>query len=219
MDKLEKIMWALAAVAILAVVAFAATGPLKSEISDKAIQIQWDERNDPGLFARERARRHVPPPGPVARASRTEEPAPAVPRAQAERRGDPPGERRAPAPQPPTTPPMTVALTPVYVPEAMAQKYQHFEDLLEIGQTAAGEDFALPDGSSGYRLLNVQQDSPLATRLGFQSGDVVISINGLPVQRESAQQLYAALKSERAFTVVFVRDGETLSRTFRIGER
>ena len=91
--------------------------------------------------------------------------------------------------------------------------------VVNLGMTAYGDNVTLPDGTQGFSLQQIAEDSPLTTRLGFQSGDVVISINELPVQRESAGRLFEALKTARVFTVVFVRDGETVSRTFQIGER
>jgi type II secretory pathway component PulC len=101
----------------------------------------------------------------------------------------------------------------------MANKYQHFEDVVNLGMTAYGDNVTLGDGTQGFALQQIAEDSPLTTRLGFMSGDVIISVNGLSAQRESARQLYEQLKNQRTFDVVFQRDGQTMSRSFNIGGR
>lgn len=63
--------------------------------------------------------------------------------------------------------------------------------------------------------LEISGLEPLPQRLGFRSGDVIQSINGLSVHSlQSAAQLYLQLRSARRFTVVFARGDER--HTFEI---
>ena len=225
MDKLEKIVWIVTGIAVLIVIAFAAIGPLKSELSDKVIADDFDRLN-PG-FAQRKQRPNVPMPGRMGgpqAASSFPAPAgtPRVAQAATVRQVAQPGQPQPAQPLPvspptagqPYNPGVTVANTPVVIPESMASKYQHFEDVVQLGMTAYGEDVTLPDGSTGFQLQEIQEDSALATRLGFQAGDTIISVNGYPASKGNARQLYDALKNERTFNVVVLRAGQQQTLTF-----
>jgi len=69
---------------------------------------------------------------------------------------------------------------------------------------------------AGFRLFSVRADGPLA-RLGFENGDVLRAIDGREFSTpEQALELYARLKSARAFTVSFERDGQPLTNEYRL---
>lgn len=66
---------------------------------------------------------------------------------------------------------------------------------------------------NGVVVTNVQPDTPF-DRIGLQSGDVVMSINGAPLhgQTDVAQWLYPILRGQRAQAHV-LRGGHTLALT------
>jgi hypothetical protein len=92
------------------------------------------------------------------------------------------------------------------------EKYRHLVDLEEVGATASSEPVTLADGQPGLALRDVQPDSPLRTILGFESGDVVVSVNGYAPDRDAAPRLFEALKDEHRFEVVIVALSEIPGR-------
>src|SRR5688572_3105291 len=128
----------------------------------------------------------------------------------------PPQQQPGPAAQP-YNPGTTIGVPqPVYIPNSMAEKYKHFEDVVDLGMTAYGEDVTLADGSQAFQLHEIAEDSPLSTRLGFQPGDTIISVNGYPASKGNARQLYETLKSDKTFNVVIQRGGQQQTMTYHI---
>jgi hypothetical protein len=234
LDRIEKIVWMITGLAVLAVIAFAAIGPLKSEVSDETIDHEF-KMNNPDFGKRPRFNPGAPQPvaagglggstiaaapggrQPGGRVAAPVQQAGARPASSPQTPGAPP-----PLPNPPAFQPLQQGntgnlvnpQTPIVIPENMAAKYQHFEDVVQLGMTGYGEDVTLPDGSTGFQLQEIQEGSPLADRLGFQAGDTIISVNGYPASKSNAHQLYDTLKNESTFNVVVLRGGQQMTMTY-----
>lgn len=237
MDRIEKIVWIVAGAAIVIVVAFIFLGPLKSEISMDAALKDFDEANK--HLARDSRGRFIPPPpervqkrtqsfaaasGGSARAGVSQPSAPPaeggdprVAAAAASGAPDSPYTPREEMSQPdPSTSYAAGEAAPVFIPQSMAEKFKHFDDLRELGMTAAGEDYITPSGEQAYLLRGINEDSLLSTRLGFMPGDVIISVNGYAPSRGNARQLYETLRGAKDFTVVVERGGQRQTMQYHI---
>lgn len=220
MDKLEKIIWIVTGLAVLCVIALAAIGPIKSEISDRTVQDDFDKLNPHLKARRQRAQPEVPgrvpPTGSPSFPANPRGTRPATPTVKPVP-GQPTQPGGTPAPQPPYNPGITVGEPePVIIPQSMVQKYQHFEDIVDLGMTAYGEDVPMPDGSVAFQMHEIAEDSPLSTRLGFMPGDIIISVNGYPASKGNSRQLYDTLKNERAFVVAIKRQGQDMTLRFNL---
>ena len=70
--------------------------------------------------------------------------------------------------------------------------------------------------ASGFRLYSVRPNGPL-DRLGFRSGDLIMSANALDISSpEKALEAYARLKAADAFVVALERNGDSLTNSYRI---
>ena len=209
---LEKLVWIFAGLSVTVVVVFVITGPLKSEITKETMMEQYYIANP-----HKRPGSKVAAPGPIQRQSfgpaTTQAPRPATP-------APAPGQPAAPQPNPYTNPaspysPGVVVAAPVFLPEAMVQKYQHWEDVYDLSMTAYGEDYTMPDGSVVFELKEINEDSPLGTMLDFKPRDRIISINGYAANKANGRQLYETLKNENTWSVLIERNGQQQSLTFR----
>jgi len=236
-EKLEKLIWIVAGVVVVLVVGFIFLGPLRSDVTTEQALSDFDILND-----RMRKERKLLP-APVAQGGKPKQfggaPAPGTGRttggsttiAKVAQPGQPPtptppseepspytpqGEIPQPAQQDPQIMVGAGYEEPIYIPMSMAEKYKHFDDIRELGMTAAGEDYTTPSGEQAYLLRGINEDSPLASRLGFQPGDIIISVNGYAPSRGNARQLYEALKTAKDFQVVVERAGQRSTKQFNI---
>jgi membrane-associated protease RseP (regulator of RpoE activity) len=218
---LEKIVWVITLTIIPLVVILAKIGPIKSEISKDAVDADVAELNAGNAFLRQAQSRHggvqfTPSHSSFAEPRR----AAPVPRAPgAPPRRDVPEDPLSPYAPPVQPNPASVVQAgvqpTVYVPASAREKYQHFEDLVDLGNTAAGGDVDYY-GQTAFQIREIAEGSPLATQLGFQAGDIIISVNGQPANTGNARQLYDALKNETQFQVEIDRGGQRLTIPYHL---
>jgi hypothetical protein len=218
MDRLERIVGLLTAIIVLAVIGFAAVGPLRSAISAERVR-EDSRRENPHsrvLEAGEEARRlgHPVVPPAVTRDESATPPAPdpvldpPAPPAPSRSRV---GAKIAPLPTQPAPPANRPIVTEaVVIPPSALEKYRCFDDLLDLGRSARGADLPY-QGGTAFRIDAIDDDSPLAVSLGFQAGDIVIAVNGRAVSTAAGPALYEALKDERRFEVDLERAGRRIT--------
>lgn len=217
LDFLEKGLWVVTGLVVLVVVGLAYVGPLKSEISQETVADEVLVLNKDNKFLQQAWRKVKFNPS-ISTSSQPETAAePARGGADAETRatkteGGEGAARRRMSPRPHEPPP---PLPPgrqdtVYIPRAAVEKYKHFEDFVELGMTASGDDVEYA-GQTAFQIYEIEENSPLATQLGFQAGDIIISVNNYPVSKSNARQLYETLKDETHFDVVIDRGGQRLT--------
>jgi membrane-associated protease RseP (regulator of RpoE activity) len=109
----------------------------------------------------------------------------------------------APAPVAPATPPPAVAPY-VRIPRDVLDR-----ELADVG--ALAQQIALErEPSGGYRLMALQSGTFLE-RIGLRAGDVVVRIDGRPINTlDDASRAYAWLRVADRFTVEVVRNGTPL---------
>ncbi len=234
MDGAERIVWALAGHVVVLVAALAALGPLRSEISPAMVAAEtrnlnrgnaWmaASRGGGGAFefvpsasrvpARpERARPGAA--GEAAAAAATGQDRPAAPEGF---EPDPEEGGPAPAPYVPPAPPLTPGVQQtVYIPADAVEKYRHYDELVELLNTAESydEDY---NGLPAVRLGHIPEGHPVLVNLGLQPGDIVISVNGRPAgPRANARQLFEELKDQRDFLVEIDRGGVRYTVPYQI---
>lgn len=76
------------------------------------------------------------------------------------------------------------------------------------------------DGQSqGFKLFAIKPDS-LVAQLGVQNGDVLRSLNGLPVtDPATAQTAWQAAQNSPILRLSFLRQGQTIERTIQLDQR
>ncbi len=99
------------------------------------------------------------------------------------------------------------------VPGILQQKLQSFDDAWDMAQQGGGEFVG-----GRYRINWIQPDSYLATKLGLEPGDEVMSVNGLPVGNgfSASRAMYDQLKGERHFAVKVLRGGAPVVLSFSV---
>ncbi|HVY60717.1 MAG TPA: hypothetical protein VHF22_03645 [Planctomycetota bacterium] len=122
---------------------------------------------------------------------------------------------RAPAPRAIPGDPAAAAEAVVLPPE-VREKYRHFEDVVDVARSGSGAPVTLDDGAAAWRIDDLAETSPLRTVLGLAAGDVLVSLNGLSLERERARAIYDALRSERRFELVILRDGARRTIAFEL---
>ncbi len=226
MDLLEKIVWGLTGLTIVGVVACAVLGPFKSEISADAV---WGDafdnanalgRLDEGQAVELGGGRVKPRLKPKATGGNKPSSGPARPRTAGG------GGETGPGPggpdeasREPYEPGVVVGeateYETIYLPQAVKQKYRHFEDLYDLGMTASSVEIE-KDGQLYVQIEEMNEGSPLQERLGFQPGDILISVNGNQANSDNARQLYEQLKNETQFRVEIERDGQRLIIPYQV---
>ncbi|GIW72934.1 MAG: hypothetical protein KatS3mg102_2476 [Planctomycetota bacterium] len=220
LDVLEKLLWGLTALVIVAVVALAVVIEPRSAIPREHIDWEFRLRNAPAYRAaaaagdvalpETRARTFAPAAaGPGTSAGGTSPPraqpgAPGPERAPAERA---PGEWRQPQPPAGQVVGGVYHAPPVYLPASWQRRYSTFQDLVDVGQTAASDPVEI-DGQEATEITAIDPDSPLAAHLGLRAGDIIVKVNGYPAARSRARELYEILKNERDFEVEIIRNGQ-----------
>lgn len=104
-------------------------------------------------------------------------------------------------------------MRPEAVPQVVYERYQGFDEAWAAAQQGAGE---FVDGK--YRINWVDPNSLLATKVGLQQGDQIISVNGHPVggSFSAGRQLYDSLKGEKHFAVKVLRNGQETVLSFYV---
>jgi hypothetical protein len=232
---LEKWVFVLTAIVVVTVVVLAKLGPIKSEISKQTVLDDTNDENQGNAFLDHARRRNTGQvafdstarsnlqsgarPGPGGAQARA--PGSAKPAAPGQAPGANPPQQ-APLQQPwvnqqqPPPPPLQAGVQPtIYVPSSAVEKYQHFDDLVELGNTAVGGDVDY-QGQTAFQIRDISEGSPLANQLGFQPNDVIISVNGYPASMGNARQLYETLKNEKQFQVEIDRAGQRMTIPYHV---
>jgi general secretion pathway protein C len=69
---------------------------------------------------------------------------------------------------------------------------------------------------SGFRLYSIRPEGPFA-KLGLQNGDLLVSVNGLPIMTpERALEIYARLKNADHIALAIERDGQPITLEYTI---
>jgi hypothetical protein len=104
-------------------------------------------------------------------------------------------------------------MMPQSVPQVVAQRYQGFEEAWQVAQQGSGEFV-----NGNYKINYVDPNSLLATKIGLQAGDEVISVNGHPVAGSMSQnqQLYESLKGQSQYAVKILRNGQPVVLSFYV---
>ena len=77
----------------------------------------------------------------------------------------------------------------------------------------------MQDGEEGVLLTRIHEDSP-AEGADLRQGDVIASINGVStIQAGDVVGVVGDMKPGESIEVVYVRDGETSTKTIELGER
>lgn len=78
----------------------------------------------------------------------------------------------------------------------------------------------LVDGAfQGFRLLRLYPDDPRFTELDLQPGDVIVAVNGEPIERpEQALRIWESLRVASQLLVNYERGGEARQLRFSIEE-
>jgi hypothetical protein len=102
---------------------------------------------------------------------------------------------------------------PESVPQILYQKFQSFDDAWQVAQEGGGEFV-----DNRYRVNWITPDSYLATKVGLQPGDEVISVNGHPVGNSfsAGRAMYDDLKNEKHFAVKVRRNGQDVVLSFYV---
>jgi hypothetical protein len=230
MDLAERIAWILTGIAVVGVILCAVVGPVKSEISDETVKFE-SRRLNAHLFEEGAGDRFVPmiqllPPAEQAQARQAR----GLSAAEASRPPRPPASGGGGEPAPgggglaPIEPggarepyePGTIVpyiAKPVYIPEEAREKYRHFEDVYDLSMTAEG--YPTPDGQA-WQIGEIGDGSPLREVLGFQRGDIIISVNERPARADNARQLFEELKNERSFRVLIDRGGTRIEIPYTV---
>lgn len=108
----------------------------------------------------------------------------------------------------------TRVVQPQIIPKVWHSKVKHFKDLVDIGQSAGSSSIVI-DGQQAAQLTWVAENSDLK-KLGFEPGDIIVTVNGRAADRGNARALYDELKNEHVFTVEYIRGGQRLSKTFEV---
>lgn len=219
MERLEKLVWIITGIVVVVVIVLAKVGPIKSEISLAAVDsesVALNQGNDMLEQARKRNKGLAFTPS----HSNFQQPGQPAPRVAQPVRPAVPGQPQPPAPQPqvvqaPAVPGEPGVAPTIYVPSSMRDKYQHIDDAIEALQTAAGSDIDYY-GQNAFKITDIAEGSPIANQLGFQPGDIVISVNGYPASAANARQLFDTLKNERHFQVAIDRGGQKLTIPYDI---
>lgn len=225
---LERLTAALAALAVLAVALLVGAlsllpGPVRPGVSRSVVDasletLRWLEARR----AQARAEGARPERPRVTSSSRR---GPVAPRTDGDApRGPEPArsgvERGADAP-PATWIPRVVGATyaPVRrVPAVLRLRYQAFEAAWELAQEGSGRFVAAADGAPAYEVTALDPGSLLATQVGLQPGDRVVSVNGAPLGTSVAagRALFDQLSGERRFVVVVERRGQPVVLSFEV---
>jgi membrane-associated protease RseP (regulator of RpoE activity) len=106
---------------------------------------------------------------------------------------------------------------PQPVSPLLYRKYQTFEDAWNLSQEGFG-GFVETEAGTAYEVQGVDPNSLLATRMGLQPGDRVISINGRPISAgaNAGKQLYDQLKDETRFAVLVERNNQQVVLSFYV---
>lgn len=105
--------------------------------------------------------------------------------------------------------------TEFVVPRSELQKYMGDMDALSgLGRTTVHRG---PDGEpDGYRLSSIRRGS-LGEKLGIRNGDVIHSVNGMPLNNmQSAMEAYQALQSGASFKIDVTRRGAPMNLNYEV---
>ena len=102
-------------------------------------------------------------------------------------------------------------MRPESVPQVVAERYKGFDEAWQAAQQGAGE---FVDGK--YKINWVDPNSLLATKVGLQPGDQIVSVNARPVGNTfgANPQLYYSLKGSKQFAVKVLRNGQDVVLSF-----
>lgn len=107
---------------------------------------------------------------------------------------------------------------PQQVPQILYHRYQSFEETWTLVQEGGGEFTQTEKGETAYQVNWLDNNSYLATRLGLQKGDQIISVNGKPIGTSltAGRGLYEQLKGERRFAVLVMRNRQPVVLSFYV---
>jgi S1-C subfamily serine protease len=112
------------------------------------------------------------------------------------------------APAPVAAPAQPVAALPLHR-RVLERELEDFEGLSQqVGVT--------PRPSGGFQILHVREGS-FVHRLGLRGGDVLLAIDGRPIDTvEDAAKAYAWLRVTDQFRVEILRGGQRITLAFRL---
>ncbi len=222
---LERLVTALAALAVLGVAAVVGSlsllpGPVRSGVSrgvvDASLEtLRWLEvRRAQARAEHGVAGPRLTPPAPGVSSAT----APAPPPRDEPRPGvDARRELAPPATWIPRVP--GAAYAPVRrVPAVLRLRYQAFEAAWDLAQEGSGRFVATDRGEQAYEVTALDPESLLATHVGLQPGDRVVTVNGTPLGTSVAagRALFEQLSGERRFVVVVERRGQPVVLSFEV---
>jgi hypothetical protein len=111
-------------------------------------------------------------------------------------------------------------MPPQGVPKLVYQRYQSFQETWDLAQSGGGEFVSTETGDNAYQINWVDPSSMLATKIGLQPGDKVISVNGQAIGTNinAGRALYDQLKNESKFAVLVERGGQKVVLSFFVRE-
>jgi hypothetical protein len=87
---------------------------------------------------------------------------------------------------------------------------------VRVLQGASAEQVQLDDGRQAFQVTGIQQGS-LIEKGGFQQGDILLSVNGHPVEGpQDGMKLYGELKNETRFVVEVLRNGRQVTLLYEL---
>lgn len=107
-------------------------------------------------------------------------------------------------------------MQPQGVPKLVYQRYQSYQETWDLAQSGGGEFVTTEKGDNAYQINWVDPTSMLATKIGLQPGDKVVSVNGQPIGTSvnAGRALYDSMKSETRFAVLVERGGQQVVLSF-----
>jgi type II secretion system protein C len=110
------------------------------------------------------------------------------------------------------TPPVThvpVATQPADAPAADAQSLRDLRREFIRNPGSLAEYAQTEQVNEGYRLTQVQDTNPIIQKLGVQDGDIVTSINGIPLDKpENGIRALRKLMKAREVQITIMRNGQ-----------
>lgn len=94
---------------------------------------------------------------------------------------------------------------------------QQLADVAGLANEVGVEVYPVGSAQQGYKL-KAKSDSKVLAELGLQPGDVLVEINGTPLQNASnALQAFGKLKNSESITLQILRDGRRQTKQYTIG--
>lgn len=106
------------------------------------------------------------------------------------------------------------------IPHTVYARYRDYDALVALFREAAGGEFVEAEAGRGYRLEALDPGSVLATRLGLRPGDLLLEVNGRPLDAAvEGRELFVRLRDALRFALLIEREGQRVLLSYYVGAR